>query len=118
MKPSSLGSGETSGGMTWFGTSWGSPFNHIAPQIETPVGAMCVHCEEPVALGDRGITYANGPVAHVECHTRCITGSVAHIHHRCSCYVPGSMEDDPPGMTFREAARAAVIEAGMANILT
>jgi hypothetical protein len=39
---------------------------------------------------------------------RAIIGSVAHVEHRCSCFVPGSTESDPPGMTRREAANAAV----------
>jgi hypothetical protein len=42
---------------------------------------------------------------HRECMLRSIVGSVAHQTRRCSCY--GGTEDDPPGLTKREAARKA-----------
>jgi hypothetical protein len=45
---------------------------------------------------------------HVECVYRAVAGSVAHIEQRCSCYVPGSTEGDPPGLTKRQAAKAAL----------
>jgi len=45
---------------------------------------------------------------HQECLFRSIAGPVAHIEHRCGCFIPGSSEGDPPGMTVREAARAAL----------
>jgi len=40
---------------------------------------------------------------------RLVIGSVAHLERRCCCYVPGSTEDDPPHMTPRQAARAALV---------
>jgi hypothetical protein len=46
---------------------------------------------------------------HVECLLRLTIGSVAHIERRCGCYVAGSTESDPPHMTLREAARAAMV---------
>lgn len=46
-------------------------------------------------------------VAHENCNFRSIVGSVAHIEKRCSCFVAGSTEGDPEGMTKREAANAA-----------
>lgn len=74
---------------------------------------LCLHCTEPIAAGE-----ARAPITdrmtgqvrheHVECAQRSVIGSVAHIQHRCSCYVPGSDEGDPPDMTRRQAARAAV----------
>jgi hypothetical protein len=39
---------------------------------------------------------------------RSALGSVAHIEERCSCFISGSEENDPPGMSKREAAKAAV----------
>jgi hypothetical protein len=36
-----------------------------------------------------------------------VIGSLGHQQRRCGCYVEGSTEDDPPGMTMREAAKAA-----------
>lgn len=51
----------------------------------------------------------NGRYVHYECAFRSIMGSVAHIQRRCSCFVAGSEAEDPPGMTRRQAALAAVI---------
>jgi hypothetical protein len=64
----------------------------------------CVWCDEALE--------PNGPEAacdmHRECHLRAIIGSLAHVEQRCGCYVPGAEETDPPGMSPRAAARAAV----------
>jgi len=47
---------------------------------------------------------------HYECQLRGIVGSVGHQRGLCSCRGgPGTM-DDPPGVSKREAARAAVAE--------
>lgn len=45
---------------------------------------------------------------HRECAFRSVMGSVAHIEGRCSCFVAGACETDPPEMTRREAAKAAL----------
>ncbi len=45
-------------------------------------------------------------VLHRECAARSAIGSVGHIERRCSCY--GGDVDDPPGMSKREAAAAAL----------
>lgn len=74
---------------------------------ETPLGP-CMRCEEPV-LPSEADKFVINALMHIECAARGIIGSVAHIERRCSCYVPGSEEDDPPGMTPREAARAAFL---------
>jgi hypothetical protein len=94
--------------MRWFGVSWGAPVNKDCPEVPVPVGTACSHCEEPIAEGEPGIEYANGPVTHLNCFLRQIYGSVAHIEGRCSCALPGSVEGDPEGMTPRQAADAAV----------
>jgi hypothetical protein len=73
--------------------------------------SRCPHCGEPVVAEERSSPEPTLTVwgdMHRECAHRSILGSVAHIERRCSCYVPGSTESDPPGMTVREAARAAV----------
>lgn len=44
---------------------------------------------------------------HQECAYRAVAGSLGHISRQCGCYVPGSQERDPEGMTVREAAKAA-----------
>ena len=64
----------------------------------------CVWCQEPVLPGEQG--RVSQPM-HQECSIRSAVGSVAHIERRCGCYVPGSEEGDPPGMSVREAAKAA-----------
>lgn len=43
---------------------------------------------------------------HRECQFRVCCGSAGHIKKACSCY--GGNEEDPPGVSKREAARAAV----------
>lgn len=94
--------------MHWFGKKWDSGLCDDCEPIDVPVGVECCHCSEIIEAGDTGIMYANGPVAHRNCFLRATIGSVAHIRRRCSCFVPGSTEDDPPGMTRRQAADAAV----------
>jgi hypothetical protein len=69
----------------------------------------CLHCGEKILSGDAIIPVNNGGAAmHENCEIRGIIGSVAHLEGRCSCFVPGSTESDPLGMTRREAADAAV----------
>lgn len=100
--------------MDWFGPAPFSPACLDTTHAATPVGDACVWCEEPVAAGESGylVPYiGDGPVRlvayHVECLLRCTLGSVAHLEHRCSCYVPGAVCGDPPELTKRQAAQAA-----------
>ncbi len=67
----------------------------------------CIHCHEPITIQDHVECYVNA-MAHRECFLRHVFGSVAHQEKRCGCFVPGSDCGDPPGMTKREAAKAAV----------
>lgn len=77
-------------------------------QVPTPVGELCTFCNEAIADGDTGTrTPTNIGVVHYECTLRMAIGSVAHLERRCSCFIPGSEEGDPPGMTLREGALAA-----------
>lgn len=77
----------------------------------------CFWCGEPVLPGEG----ASDPVfvvdsarrgamrdRHVECAIRAVIGSVGHQRGKCSCY--GGTEEDPPGMTRRDAARVAKAE--------
>lgn len=74
----------------------------------------CFRCGEPVTHEDRCVLEvvipAEGPPterpSHWECQARSVLGSVGHIQGRCSCF--GGTEEDPPGLTKREAALAAV----------
>lgn len=90
----------------WFGTRHTAPAYETRYQTATPVGAECCHCDEPIAKGDDGWIYANGPVAHRECYLRQIVGSVAHQQRLCSCF--GGVGCDEEGLTKRQAAKAAL----------
>lgn len=83
----------------------------------------CEYCKEPIDdEGDRYIPLDTSGLGgwspfqgtilqatlHRTCFLRQIVGSVAHQERRCHCYDRSSEADDPPGMTRREGARAAV----------
>jgi hypothetical protein len=75
---------------------------------------FCPNCAEPVLYTDEareiGHLGADGSDTarwwHLECALRILYGSVGHQMERCECY--GGTEEDPPDMTAREAAVAAV----------
>lgn len=74
----------------------------------------CPHCEEPVDDPDTAepvacltATGVELRVSHPECAMRAIIGGLNHLLGRCSC-CGGSEPPDPPEMTRREAAQAAV----------
>lgn len=92
--------------MRWFGRRGAGAGHSDLPQTETPVGAECTHCEEPVGVSDNGWILCDGSVFHAECILRMVIGSVAHQQRRCSCY-GGTASDDEDGMSQRESARAA-----------
>lgn len=99
----------------WFGPSWDAPVNE-GPHVATPVGQLCLWCVEAIEEGDAGVLMPalgdNGEVTleaeHRDCFLRSVLGSVGHLSGRCSCH--GGDQEDPPGMTIREAATAAVAE--------
>lgn len=74
-------------------------------RIPTPVGETCLLCAEPIAEGDCGTINFVDQVTHYECEMRLAVGSVGHLMGRCYC--KGGTEEDPPGMTIREASIAA-----------
>jgi hypothetical protein len=94
--------------MKYFGESWGADICFDSEHVPTPVGQPCGHCGEDFEEGDRGIIDSGGFTTHLNCFLRPILGSVAHIQKQCSCYIPGATCGDPPGMTKRQAADAAV----------
>lgn len=82
---------------------------HASDALETcevPVGRQCIWCEEKFVEGDKGFLDAGGTPLHRECFFRSLFGSVGHQKKTCSCY--GGEEDDPPGMSKRQAALAAL----------
>ena len=60
----------------------------------------CGHCEEPLLPYERQVDHF-----HLECISRMILGSVGHQLRRCPCH--GGTEEDPPGVSKREAPRQA-----------
>lgn len=76
-------------------------------QVDPPIGAVCIDCSELVDEGDIGTINPFGNVVqHYECTMRHVVGSVGHQKGKCSCF--GGTEEDPPGMTRRQAAKAAL----------
>lgn len=60
-----------------------------------------------VALFPEGIGKLLTADLHRTCFIRTIVGSVAHQKRTCCCYVRGSVEDDPPGMTPRQGGKGS-----------
>lgn len=94
--------------MKWFGPSWHSPLNRECEEMPVPIGLPCEYCGEVFIADDQGIRLGSGELEHIDCFLCGVFGSAAHQQRTCSCYVPGSTEHDPPGMTKRQAATAAV----------
>ena len=104
----------------WFGPEGPAPFvTYDLERIDPPLGERCSHCDEPIAAGDYGITMphmdrnedgtysATDRPLHDECNVRKLVGSLAHQTGTCTCVDPNSTHHDPPGLTRREAAKAA-----------
>lgn len=104
--------------MKYFGPfRWGpvAEIEHVSP----PEGQLCHYCAEKVTAKDYGflVPTSSGnedPEApyHHECFIRMIVGSAGHIQKRCSCYTNAAPEEDPPGLTKRQAAMLAAGLAG------
>lgn len=66
---------------------------------------ICDYCKEEIAPGERAdVRPAN---LHRECLIRGTVGSLSHQMRLCSCYIMGSEEGDPPGLTPRQGALIA-----------
>lgn len=65
----------------------------------------CRYCDEPILAGERVDRERIEPV-HFECGARAILGGLNHMKGTCSC-CGGPDDPDPPGLTVRQAARAA-----------
>lgn len=75
-------------------------------QIPPPVGEHCIFCREPIVATDSGTVNMAGQVSHYACQLRQVVGSVGHQLHLCSCY--GGTQEDPEGMSHRQAAELAM----------
>lgn len=91
----------------YFGRRYDAPAYDDSDQVETPVGATCVWCDEAIADDDDGWLNGVDQASHRECWLRAVIGGANHITGRCSC-CGGDQDPDPPGLSRREAARAAV----------
>lgn len=74
-------------------------------------GSACGWCQEPVTAAELGALRSAHPestdVWHLECRARSVLGGLHHLQGRCHC-CGGTLPPDPPKMTRREAARAAL----------
>jgi hypothetical protein len=94
--------------MEWFGNSPWSPFSDFGERVPIPVGKECVHCGELIGPADSGYYQAEGDYTfHEACFLRGIIGSVGHQNGTCPCH--GGTAEDPPGLSRREAALAALL---------
>jgi hypothetical protein len=72
----------------------------------------CGHCSEPILEGEPSTKIPRfgarcAQPYHIECAMRLVIGGLNHLLGRCSCC--GDTEPpDPPELTRREAARAAL----------
>lgn len=94
--------------VSWFGKRHNAPIYEDTPQVTTPVGKKCLNCDEPILQGEDGFVECSNNAFHRACFLRRIIGSLAHQMGVCSCYKGGSELHDPPGLTKREAAEAAL----------
>jgi hypothetical protein len=77
------------------------------------LGLLCHRCGEPFTPSEYGYVSdcleADGWTCiafHRECRLRMVIGSAGHLLRQCSCY--GGDLEDPPNLSIREAAQAAV----------
>lgn len=89
----------------------GAIFDNGAVRKESAEGWLshrCQWCEEWATLIDVFVVtmICDGvrKPFHRECFIRQTCGSLGHVRKVCPCY--GGNEEDPPGMTRREAAKA------------
>lgn len=98
----------------WFGERAVLAIQQELPHTETPVGEPCLWCEEPIEEGDNGFvtpyigeSESSLRAWHKACWQRQSMGGLNHIEGRCTCQ-GGTEPPDPPELTKREAAVAAV----------
>ncbi len=116
----------------WFGEDWGAPVCRDSEAVTTPVGEACAWCREAIVAGDDGFVVPtlglaprqasnesqglvvdrsalekSAAVYHHDCFLRTIVGGLNHQLGQCTC-CGGAAPPDPPDLSLREAARAAV----------
>lgn len=103
--------------MMWFGTPRGARYESECERIDTPLLTRCIWCDEPIAPDDDGLVLPFGgrldaqasqhAAYHYACFRRTLIGGVNHVRRRCACY-GGDAPPDPPELSCREAAQAAL----------
>lgn len=93
----------------YFGSPWDAPFIDDAVQVPTPVGEVCLTCDESVIEGEQGVvmphiylsedgqTAARDTAQHRECM---LLGVLGHLAGQCECFAGKG--------TPRERGRATV----------
>jgi hypothetical protein len=93
----------------WFGKSWGAPVCDPEDHVPTPVGALCMRCQERIAKDDQGVTlpatgFEGMTLAHwhLDCYLKTILphgpdcmrcrGKEREEHHPCCEYRQGGGE--------------------------
>ena len=46
----------THGTVRWFGATWHAPVCDPGNHVDTPVGAVCIHCDAEIGADDQGVT--------------------------------------------------------------
>lgn len=93
-------------------TFGGFAFSFPTESVETPRGEACAWCGEVITASENGVVLpvlgeSRDVSYHGMCFLRTVVGSVGHQAGECSCH--GGETEDPPHMTRREAASAAVL---------
>lgn len=113
--------------MKWFGPNAWAPVCEPSELTETPTGQPCLHCDEPIVLGDSGFVMPmwapasdedldavwNGKptrwritVYHRECFFRGVSGGPEHQLGQCQCGTnPRLTVKAPENMTLRQEAQ-------------
>lgn len=101
--------------MRWFGKAHGAEYEKDTPHVATPTTEVCRRCHEPIMPHEDGfaLPVLGLPRAwdylHYECYLRTIIGGLNHQKHLCICYsCGGALPPDPPELSPRDAARAAL----------
>lgn len=100
--------------MQWFGRGWGASICEPESHVPTPAGMPCGRCEEAIEAGDFGVMMpfcmqdgnSLRPL-HYACHLRSFIGGINHLKGTCFC-CGGADDPDPPELSRREAALAAM----------
>lgn len=106
-----------SGAAPFFGEPWPSGVCDYGVQVPTPIGELCLHCDEPIEEGQQGTfmfdLHGGRRPTHRECSLRSVLGGIAHMRRTCSCF--GGTDDPDGGMPYRRSALlvwAYVLEHG------